>query len=186
MSLKFLAVGKSFAGLRGDKSPYALRKENQLPRFGSSRRFSGKAEEEPAMVQTDFLQQQVVSVAEGVISPMPEQAKEESLFAAAQQSTTPNIFAAQPQQKPAKRSWFSLFRWKWFRAQPSKADLVQSELSLEKVRVMRNDLADSDLRLVLKKKKKAKAVFSSHQENNGIARQGWSELSAKLFEIGQK
>src|SRR5688500_7180834 len=125
MSLKFLAVGKSFAGLRGDKSPYALRKENQLPRFGSPR-FSGKAEVEHAMVQTDFLQQQVVSVAEGAISPVPEPAKEESLFAAAQQPATSNIFAAQPQQKPVKRSWFSFSRWKWFRAQPSKADLVQS------------------------------------------------------------
>src|SRR5215213_379347 len=160
MSLKFLAVGKSFAGLRGDKSPYALRKESQLPRFGSSPRFSGKADEERAMVQTDFLQQPVISVAEGVISPLPEPAKEESLFAAVQQPVAPNIFAAQTQAQPARPSWFSFSRWKWFRAQPSKADLVQSEMSLEKVRVMRNDLADSDLRLVLKKKKRAKSVFS--------------------------
>src|SRR5688572_15833159 len=171
MSLKFLAVGKSFAGLRGDKSPYALRKENQLPRFGSSPRFGTKPEEEQTMVQTDFLQQPVVGVAEGVCgtSVSPEEPKEESLFAARQQPAAPNIFAA-PAAPMQKRSWFSFFRWKWFRAQPSKADLVQSELRLDKVRVMRNDLADSDLQLVLKKKKK-KPVFSSHQENNGIARQ---------------
>ena len=186
MSLKFLAVGKSVAGLKGDKSPYALRKENQLPRFGSSPRFANKPEEEQTMVQTDFLHEQpVVGVAEGTICSI-EQVKEESLFAPAPPAAPPNVFSAQPQQMPVKRSWFArLFRWKWFHAQPSKADLVQSELRLDKVRVMRNDLADSDLRLVLKKKKK-KSVFSSHQENNGIARQGWSELSARLFEIGQK
>ena len=64
--------------------------------------------------------------------------------------------------------------------------MVQSELSLEKVRVMRNDLADSDLRLVLKKKKKVKNVFAATQENNALPRQSWTELTARLFELGQK
>src|SRR5688572_3315646 len=149
MSLKFLAVGKSFAGLRVDKSPYALRKENQLPRFGSSPRFGTKPEEEQTMVQTDFLQQPVVGVAEGVCRPAvsPEEPKEESLFTARHQPAAANIFAA-PGGITEKRSWFSFFRWKWCRAQPSKADLVQSELRLDKVRVRRNELADSGLRLV--------------------------------------
>jgi hypothetical protein len=52
--------------------------------------------------------------------------------------------------------------------------------------VLRNDLADSDLQLVLKRKKKAKPVFSASQNNNGLPRQGWTELTARLFELGQK
>ena len=85
-----------------------------------------------------------------------------------------------------KRSWLSFFKLRWFRTQKSREELIQSELSLEKVRVLRNDLADSDLQLVLKRKKKTKPVFSSTQNNNGLPRQGWTELTARLFELGQK
>ena len=174
MSLKFLAVGKSLAGIRGDKSPYELRKENQLPTFGSSPRFNAKQLDEKAMVQTDFLQEggsgDSIAV-DGPVEPLSQQ-----------------TFAPAPVNPPAraKRRWFSWLSLKWFRAQPSRADLVQSELRLDRVRVKRNDLADSDLQLVLKKRKKTKPVFSPSQENNGLAKQGWSELTARLFEIGQK
>ena len=85
-----------------------------------------------------------------------------------------------------KRRWWSIFNWRWFRTSKPANEFVQSELSLEKIQVMRNDLADADLRLVLKRKKKTKPVFSASQSNNGIAREGWSELTAKLFELGQK
>ena len=177
MSLKFLAVGQSFAGLRGDKSPYALRKENQLPRFGSSRRFSGRQgdADEKVMVQTDFLQQPKEPELKATVEPL--QLAEKSVF-------NPSTSAPAPVQKP-KRSWFSIFRLKWFRTQKTRDELVQSELSLEKVRVLRNDLIDSDLQLVLKRKKKAKNTFSKEQ-SEGAQRQGWTELSARLFELGQK
>jgi hypothetical protein len=178
MSLKFLAVGQSFAGLRGDKSPFAVRKENQLPNFPSNPRFKGKSPQadDNVMVQTDFLQgpSQTDEPEAGVVNVIAP--------AGPFQKSTPLAVAA---AKP-KKSWFSFFRFKWFRSQPSKVDLIQSELSLEKVRVMRNDLADSDLRLVLKKKKKVKNVFAANQENNALPRQGWSELTARLFELGQK
>jgi hypothetical protein len=174
MSLKFLAVGQSFAGLRGDKSPYALRKENSLPKFGSPR-FAGRVPEEKSMVQTEFLQEPAVASETEILPERPNIA-ERPLFQA----------PAQPVAEPRKRSWFSFFRLKWFRTQKSREELVQSELSLEKVRVLRNDLADSDLQLVLKRKKKAKPVFSASQNNNGLPRQGWTELTARLFELGQK
>ena|SRR5688572_629377 len=179
MSLKFLAVGQSFAGLRGDKSPFAVRKENQLPTFSSNPRFRGKnpQAEEKLMVQADFLQEPTPSV-EADSAVVTEPAPQSLPF----QRSTPVAVAV---GRPTKR-WWSIFRFEWFRTQPSKVDLVQSELSLEKVRVMRNDLADSDLRLVLKKKKKVKNVFASTQENNALPRQSWTELTARLFELGQK
>jgi hypothetical protein len=178
MSLKFLAVGHSFAGLRGDKSPFAVRKENQLPTFSSNPRFRGKNSEaeEKVMVQADFLEEPSATVEAD--SPPLIDAAPPLLF---QKSTPVAVAVARP-----TKSWWSFLRFKWFRTQPSKADLVQSELSLEKIRVMRNDLADSDLRLVLKKKKKVKNVFASSQENNALPRQSWTELTARLFELGQK
>lgn len=173
MSLKFLSVGQSFAALRNDKSPFAVRKETQLPNFPSAPRFAGKRATAVAkgMVQTDFLHEPPAEQQPEVIPPSP---------------FSPPVQHAPPASVKPKRGWFSFLRLKWFRAQPSKADLVQSELSLEKVRVLRNDLADSDLQLVLKRKKKAKSVFSATQENNALPRQGWTELTARLFELGQK
>ena len=178
MSLKFLAVGQSFAGLRGDKSPFAVRKENQLPTFSSNPRFKGKnpQSDEKLLVQTDFLQERGRADEAEIV------AENEPAPAVPFQNSTPVAVAV---ARPKKR-WWSFFRFQWFRAQPSKFDLVQSELSLEKVRVKRNDLSDSDLRLILKKKKKVKNVFASTQENNALPRQGWSELTARLFELGQK
>jgi hypothetical protein len=176
MSLKFLAVGQTFAGLRDEKSPFALRKENQLPIFEGTPRFSGKpATNERGPVQTDWLQP---------TEPVAKAAQAEPVRVVSNpfQSSEP---AVAPAAKPKPR-WFSFFRMKWFRTNKAKADLVQSELSLEKVRVKRNDLADSDLELVLKKRKKTKPVFVSSQENNNLPRAGWSELAARLFEIGQK
>ena len=174
MSLKFLAVGQSFAGLRGDKSPFAVRKENQLPVFQSSPRFAPKNSnaDEPVMVQTDFLQKREADPA-----PLPF---------ADRAAAEPSVTAVQPNKPAPKSRWLSFFKFKWFRAQSPRVDLVQSELSLEKIRVVRNDLTDSDLRLILKRKKKPKNVFSPTQENNSLARQGWSELTARLFELGQK
>lgn len=174
MSLKFLAVGQSFAGLRGDKSPFAVRKENQLPVFQSSPRFAGKNShtEDAVMVQTDFLQKR-----ESEPAPLPF---------ADRVVAQPSVTAPLPLKSAPKFRWLSLFKFKWFRAQAPRTDLVQSELSLEKIRVVRNDLTDSDLRLILKRKKKPKNVFSSTQENNSLARNGWSELTARLFELGQK
>ena len=178
MSLKFLAVGQSLAGLRNDKSPFAVRKENQLPAFASNPRFKGKnpQPDDKLMVQTDFLQERGRADAAEIVSE-----NEPAAVTPFQCSTPVSVAADRP-----KKSWWSFFRFKWFSAQPPKVDLVQSELSLEKVRVKRNDLADSDLRLVLKKKKKVKNVFASTQENNALPRQGWTELTARLFELGQK
>lgn len=129
------------------------------------------------MVQTDFLEQAPI-VEETEILPERPAKTEASLF----QAPPPAAIAPAPK----KRGWFSFLKLRWFRTQKTREELVQSELSLDKVRVLRNDLVDSDLQLVLKRKKKAKPVFSSTQSNNGLPRQGWTELTARLFELGQK
>jgi hypothetical protein len=169
MSLKFLAVGQSLAGIRGDKSPYAWRKENQLPTFESAPRFKHP---EKMMVQTDWIQPAKP------VTPAP--------MVALDQAYQPQIPAPSGSVAalPAKRRWFSFFGLKWFRTNKPRVDLVQSELSLEKVQPIRNDLADSDLRLVLKRRAKNNSI--GPERTNSRGRAGWSELTAKLFELGQK
>ena len=173
MSLKFLAVGQSLVGIRRDKSPYAVNKESQLPSFDGTPRFKA----ERAMVQTDWLQK-TEPVEARPLTPVMEGMPAPAAVLASPQPA--------PASKKAKRSWFSFLKFRWFQTSKPRHEFVQSEMSLEKIQVMRNDLADADLRLVLKRKKKTKPVFSASQSNNGIVREGWSELTAKLFELGQK
>ena len=163
MSLKLLAVGQSLAGIGSEKSPYSLSKENRLPTFESAPRFK---QTEPAMVQTDWLQ------TPSRPSPAPEVAIDRPVER--QMPVCPEPV----QTVHPKRRWFSFLKLKWFRTSKPRVDLVQSELTLEKVQPIRNDLADSDLRLVLKRRK-------SEQESSRL-RAGWSELTARLFELGQR
>jgi hypothetical protein len=167
MSLKFLAVGRSIAGIRSDKSPYELRKENQLPTFVSAPRFKHVAK---PMVQTDWLESPRAAM------PAPEVAMQQPI-----ERQMPMLAPAPVQAIAPKRRWFRFFGLKWFQTTKPRVDLVQSELTLEKVQPLRNDLADSDLRLVLKRKKK-----SSTEQEPSPMRAGWSELTARLFELGQK
>jgi hypothetical protein len=167
MSLKFLAVGQTFGGVRSDKSPFAMRKQNQLPSFPALPRYK---QAEPSMVQTDWLESSKPA------KPAPENPPEGCFPARSQPAPRAEV-------STAKRGWFSLF--KWFRTGTPRSDLIQSELSLDKVQPVRNDLNNSDLHLVLKRKKK-KPLFASTQENNSLVRQTWSELTARLFDIGQK
>jgi hypothetical protein len=170
MSLKFLAVGDSLAGIRSDKSPYTLRKETLLPTFESAPRFKPP---EKTMVQTDWLKE-----------PKPAAPAPEIAAAPPLERQLPSVPPKPTQVVPSKRGWFSFLRLRWFRTTKPAVDLVQSELTLEKVQPVRNDLADSDLRLVLKRKNKTKADETGALTSR--ARAGWSELTAKLFELGQR
>jgi hypothetical protein len=177
MSLKFLAVGQSVAGLCNDKSSYSLRKVSQLPTFESAPRFKHT---ERSMVQTDWLMN---TPRPSAPAPMiSEQAPVERQLPPL--PPPPTLQAQRP-----KRGWFSVFRLPWFRTTKPRVDLVQSELTLEKVQPLRNDLVDSDLRLVLRRKNKTKAGEASAEqrglEGSRVAA-GWSELTAKLFELGQR
>jgi hypothetical protein len=166
MSLnKFLAAGRSFAGIRDEKSPYEMRREVQLPHFEPSARFT-KPPNPPPMVQTDWLD------TSGPKRPIPA--------APLTQSTV-----GERVENP-RRNWLRFFRFGRFGRTKKKIELVQAEMKLEKVRVLRNDLADADLEVVVKKQKSSPPA-QSQQETNAIAHQrSWSELTARLFELSQR
>jgi hypothetical protein len=205
MRLKqLLVVGKSIAGARPDKSPYAMRRENLLPTFESSPRFAHKRRtdepSEPAMVQGELLVKPVAP------SPLAQEIHS-SPFSAANTASIPEnqpeppnaLRASAPEQlksqntTPAKRrrSWLDFIGRKLFGRSGRRSDLVQSELTLDNIRVLRNDLEDSDLELVMKKKRVRKP--GSEPARPGIPpatrptrTSSWNELTARLFEIGQQ
>jgi hypothetical protein len=175
MSLnQFLAVGRSVVGIRGEKSPFEMKKECLLPIFEAAPRFGGSAhqpsplpsegrgESGQAPVQTDWLAPKVAP------SPVP-----------------PPV-AARPPSAP-RRSILSVLTFGLWRKRGSARPLVQAELSLETVRVLRNDLSDSDLELVVKARPRArKASAAARSWSTLEEQQSWSRLASRWFEIKQR
>jgi hypothetical protein len=214
MSLKqFLAVGQSFVGIRPDKSPFAMRRENQLPIFTVSPRFAPKRgpreEPSPGLVQGELIE-----------SPERKEVKAVPVFTVpALEGNAPTPVEAAKSLEAAGRMpprqtkrgllfYMSFGLFGLFSRGRGQTDLVQSELSLEQVRVLRNDLADADLELVMKKKRvqnvqnlqKVQTVQKVQKvqrpeikpvrpirspEAPPRTTSSWNELTARLFEIGQ-
>ena len=126
MSLKsLLAVGESFSGT-GSK-PYEVKKQKQIPIFATTADVSSEtALEEP--------KEELVAAGSGSDAQMTLEAREERVRLKPERSRI--------EQEPEERRPF-LKRW----SKPTLRKLTQEEMSLEQVRVVRNDLSDSDLEL---------------------------------------
>ncbi|HTG43823.1 MAG TPA: hypothetical protein VK633_04765 [Verrucomicrobiae bacterium] len=175
MSLKqFLAVGRSFAGSPRDKSPFEMRKERILPKFESAPRFTARP---VSLVQSDWLEDGRSAAAEA-----PATARQSAIRTAARSIGS----------RKRGKNLLELLTFGLLGKPKYSREFIQSEMSLEKIRVIRNDLADSDLELVIKKRKRApkpEATEPSLEGRPGLparAKRGeWTELTARLFEIGQ-
>jgi hypothetical protein len=121
MSLKsLLAVGESFSATTSAPSPYAVRKEHQLPVFG---------EAPPADRPNAELNIQTEEV-----KPQAEMNFE------ARMKMGPERRAIEPEPEERRRL---LGRW----PRGGAKNFTQPELRLENVKPLRNDLSDSDLEL---------------------------------------
>src|SRR3954469_15513501 len=128
MSLKsLLAVGESFSGT-GTK-PYGAKKQRQIPIFATTADVSSEAAVEEG--KEDLVAVPTSSEAE---AQMTLEAREERVRLKPERSRI--------EQEPEERRRF-LKRW----SKPTLRKLTQEEMSLEQVRVVRNDLSDADLEL---------------------------------------
>jgi len=212
MSLKqFLVVGRSFIGIRDTKSPYELRKENLLPRFGEAPRGSReKRGTEQPMVQADWIEQQKVGSEPESASEVTELAREEaqslgtvapvqvakvegatsaesgSPFSAPVPSVVRRSKSGRAVSARRHRGWLNLLTFGLLGRGKEQQPLVQAELSLDRIKVVRNDLTDSDLELVIRKKKKKVSPEEAQAGVEPRPPQRWSRLTARLFEMGQE
>src|SRR5688572_15998870 len=135
MSLQqFLAVGKSFAESPREKSPYEMRHHVRLPMFENSPRLARK---QTVAVQSDWIEEKKPMALPG------------DPFAPA----GPAAPKARTEAR-RKRTLLEILTFGLLGKPPAAVTLVQCEMALEGVRVIRNDLADSDLEVVVNKKKK--------------------------------
>ena len=139
--LRLLTAGKSLVGLKREAKQYRDLGPRALPKFeGKTKLF--RSSPQVGTVEKD--------------SPSTSAASQETCGSA----------PARPQQKPGRtsqaRSWSAKWAWLWRRK--TKASVprfdkapVQTELSLDQVKVVRNDLTDSDLEVVPVARPAAKA-----------------------------
>jgi hypothetical protein len=161
--LRLLTAGKSLVGLQAPSSRYQLSERNRLPKFGSARNpFAAPSPAPEETVQTS-----------SDASPKPQRYQMSSAeFAAARLKETKKLPAsafaetkrtsAQPASETGGRTpdghwtdkinplvWFSRRRPQQRSAIPKFSKLaVQGELSLDKVKVVRNDLSEADVEII--------------------------------------
>jgi hypothetical protein len=152
MNLKNLLVtGKTFGALRETRSPFELRRGGSLPTFESRPRF--RQTPSPSPVGESGLPDgpnELWGNSHGSKRFDPEQtvpAKNASIQIKNVTQISEGVEAAKVKTEP---SWLrNLFGRILPRRRRNSRDLVQGELALANIKVVRNDLNDSDLELVM-------------------------------------
>ena len=187
--MQLLAVGKSIVGLSAGRSPYRMRQENLLPKFGPAK---GAKSKPPAPVEA------APSIPE--IAPKAEEPKT-SQVAIETKGTEMNAIVAGTETKsepgntmrstePAYPSgrWARLNPFHARSSKQSEAAPVQGELLLETVKVMRNDLSDAYLEVVSSGQNSLPRAGSFQREPAGEAestRLVLGRMTARLFGAGR-
>jgi hypothetical protein len=171
--VRFLAAGKSLVGLKDNEGRYRLPNGHALPRFGPTGNVGAPAKAEPAHLASPEGSEAIAATSEaragtvGTVTERGEQSPEPF-----PQSSQPSSVQASKTLRTEKGSIFGrLLRWlPWHRetlgtgAVPVFSNLpVQTELSLDNVKVVRNDLSESDLEVQPVQKGKLASPFSKQQ-----------------------
>lgn len=213
--LKFLTAGRSFVGGNGEGGRYRLPCRRVLPKFAAkpnpfratslpetarpteggqaSLGFFPVAAEEP---QPESAPIQHETVAPAASAEAPANVESAASVAAPSAVSAPSAPAAAAGEK--RPSWLAVRGErlaKWWRsggrsARPAiprfERPAVQGELRLESVKVVRNDLSDSDLEVVKAKPataNRAGAIASSSAAVSATAAR-WSRAGARFFGAG--
>ena len=137
--LSLLTKGRTIRGLKERPGAYKLLEKSILPKF------TGAKSAFPTIPRQELL------------PPPPEREQTE-----AQTPAQAPAGKAAPKEQPAKPGpWSRLAGWArqrmpWSKDQPFQTPAIQTELALNKVKVIRNDLSEDDLEVVAIDKKAAR------------------------------
>jgi hypothetical protein len=180
--MQLLTTGKSLVGQKDSEARYRMGRPGMLPNFGSKKNpFLKKASganraEESRAEQSDFKAGQ----AQGSLDPLmvvcggQPAAQVEKLARPSALVNEPTVekparVAARPRLEPSARNSSgsgvvakikgiaNAIWWKRAPRTPRKAAPVQAELSLDQIKVVRNDLSDVDIDLVARRQSKSAA-----------------------------
>jgi len=189
MSLvRLLTAGKSLVGLRESENRYRLSSQRLLPRFepkknpfGSGSHPQTEASEKPAepavaesMTTAASVTPAPMTQTEPVSAPQPVPPTGSLLSRLWQRSSVLGLFSARGKRPASIR--------------PEAKRMLQAELSLEAVKVVRNDLSDSDVEIVTARPaavvNRAGLAESEAAATAGMRR--WSKAAQRLFGAGKR
>ncbi len=211
--LRLLAAGKSLVGLEGSQSRYQVTRQRLLPRFGSKKNpFRGtirpeaqssavsapplKAGQDPHEADgRQSLKQESRTASEPGAPRSPEPAAKDGHR---NENPTPQLPARDAAARQSDNGKFTsrltaLFPWRrvetgepFIRELPKP--LVQAELSLESVKVVRNDLSDCDLEVVRSQPpppRQSAAPIGPQPPSRPTSHTRWSRVTGRLFGLGK-
>jgi hypothetical protein len=179
--MRLLAATRSIVNVRDRKSPYAMRPKNLLPKFGPIDRPGGKATAASAATP-EVAEEEQENEEEGE----PATKSETTMIIEAPTPTLPAPEAAEaaPAHSQAAYPHGRWTPWKTSKPAnipaPAEAQSIQVELPLDLVKVVRNDLNDSDLEVAPQRRQPAPP---GEPAVNAPASTGllWSRISARFF-----
>ena len=193
--MQLLTVGRSLRPVKDGRSPFRPAQQGVLPKFGQ-----GRVPEDKRSAQTAA----PALSPKSVVAPLGDAAKPvrvpwlRKIFSPFKRNKTMNAVEAEPQSvsafaPPKMDQAFPFGRWTLFsnpfnRKPKPKADAgpVQTELSLDAVKPVRNDLSDSDLEVVAVESRPAPPPITSTTTHTVAAEDGapgvvWHRLKEHLF-----
>jgi hypothetical protein len=205
--LRLLTTGKSLVGLKNLESRYRLTTQRLLPQFGPTRNpFSSNGKSEPAQTEARVPGDDVGkgAAAEGSGStdsrgatpaalPSGAQNRMASTSAVIRRFTEALRLRAEVLLGGCKGKLKGMIgRVRVNEAKPAIPRFpkppVQGELSLDKIKVMRNDLSDADLEVIAGRAPTAPAISEPALQTDkevGVAGSRWGGATARLFGAGK-
>lgn len=193
--LRLLTAGKSLVGLKTPDSRYQVTNERLLPQFGSKKTpFRTRGETVPTPP--------VTSGQEAPAQPPDSKCQKSPVLddrSRGQSGSSVEKRAFQPKMSSQKLAdWGSRCVAKFagkLRARPAKpaiptftTPLMQGELSLERVKVVRNDLSDSDVDIIRRKPEATstnRPLSVPERQTSEPADSAWSRVTGRLFGAGK-
>lgn len=181
--MQLLTVGRSLGRIHDQPSRYKMTQQCLLPKFGSA-----SAPEDEACETSETTNQVFAKTDVQKCPPNNASAAIERKSMNAAQSAKPVTAAA---SEPASRPAFPRGRWSLFKnpftkaAKPVPAKAPeQSELRLDAVKPVRNDLADADLELV-QAARRVPAHGAQGTEQSPADGAAWNRIKTQFFGTGK-
>ncbi len=188
--LKLLSVGQSFAGAKNEPGRYKMLAECRLPQFLVTARSESRVSESQ-QPEASCAARRVTFVGR-----LFEQFRFRGFASVVARGflrgRTAEVGRAKVHKTATKSSnlWFRAFGGH-VRSRSFESSLVQAELELENVRVVRNDLSDTDLEIVAGRRRAraqgAAKTVRPRMDSLSVpdSRFEWSRMAARLFVAGQ-
>jgi hypothetical protein len=205
--LRLLTTGNSLVGLKVTESRYRLTSQRLLPQFGPARNpFSSRGNSAPMQTEARSPEDPGANGASEARSGIPSSCgKPAAGFPRAVQDRVVSTSASGQGHKEALRSRAVALLSGW-RAKVSRLlgrpcgktakpaiprftkQPVQSELSLDKIKVVRNDLSDADLEVVTARQPAAPAIPAPgprSEEGTGFPQSTLGRVTTRIFGAGK-